>query len=415
MFLRGDRMLIYPRYWLLALLSTVVFTHQLSAQSTIDSTVEGEVGVSEIGRTDNGEWFYEYSVSVAADSPIAPTIFRLTFDEPLYDFDLISGPSSWDTVLRHRYSLATKGDERLVINRSSQTDSGTTELEVCYWPTPPTRTDFFLGCGSGQTVEVTPAGSLPGSIPQISAQPTAEFPVGDGRELHLSVAQEISDAIEEYEQALAEDGWTVDHTNVRADLRWATLTDAITQGGSQRFGFVTEWGPGDGALTFNLTGFNRIGGGIRSGELPCSGEECELRGPAIEPVEMPDPEPLVGDCNVDGVVDANDLDCGCSTGIDIVRMAANIPDGDVDGDGVVSVRDFLALSRNFNQEGGYRDGDLNCDGFVTVRDFLTLSRNFGTSSASASSAAAVVPEPTSFVLSLALLFLAGVRRRRKRI
>ena len=51
--------------------------------------------------------------------------------------------------------------------------------------------------------------------------------------------------------------------------------------------------------------------------------------------------------------------------------------GDADGDGSVTIRDFLALSRNFSKAGGLAEGDFDGDGVVTIRDFLALSRNFG--------------------------------------
>ena len=57
---------------------------------------------------------------------------------------------------------------------------------------------------------------------------------------------------------------------------------------------------------------------------------------------------------------------------------AGFPLADINFDRVVSVRDFLRLSRNFNTEQDYEGGDINCSGSVDVRDFLILSREFGT-------------------------------------
>ena len=53
--------------------------------------------------------------------------------------------------------------------------------------------------------------------------------------------------------------------------------------------------------------------------------------------------------------------------------------GDLDGDGCVTIGDFLTFSKNFAMEvsGGSEDGDFDGDGTVNIRDFLTFSRNFG--------------------------------------
>jgi len=50
---------------------------------------------------------------------------------------------------------------------------------------------------------------------------------------------------------------------------------------------------------------------------------------------------------------------------------------DLDGD--VDFADFLRMSTNFGQEGGWEDGDINGDGLVTFADFIILSQNFGDS------------------------------------
>ena len=54
--------------------------------------------------------------------------------------------------------------------------------------------------------------------------------------------------------------------------------------------------------------------------------------------------------------------------------------GDLDGDGSVNFRDFLALAVNFgNDVDRYADGDVNCDRTVEFGDFLILSAHFGPS------------------------------------
>ena len=100
----------------------------------------------------------------------------------------------------------------------------------------------------------------------------------------------------------------------------------------------------------------------------------------------------LGDCNQDGVVDYQDLNCACgSKEIDEVLAATGLLLGDLDGNESVDFADFLKLSANFgNDVADYLQGDLDCSGDVSFEDFLTLSANFGKSS----QAIATVPEPS---------------------
>ncbi len=53
-------------------------------------------------------------------------------------------------------------------------------------------------------------------------------------------------------------------------------------------------------------------------------------------------------------------------------------DGDINGDGSVTLADFFVLKANFGQSGKTRSqGDLNGDGSVTLADFFVLKQNFG--------------------------------------
>jgi glucose/arabinose dehydrogenase len=61
--------------------------------------------------------------------------------------------------------------------------------------------------------------------------------------------------------------------------------------------------------------------------------------------------------------------------------------GDLNGDGSVSIADFLRLSGNFNMPGQWGQGDLNADGTVTIADFLALAGNFGATAPAAPQAA----------------------------
>ena len=119
-------------------------------------------------------------------------------------------------------------------------------------------------------------------------------------------------------------------------------------------------------------------------------------------------QPAAGDCNGDGVVDASDLSCACSSGtIDDVLAATGLPRGDLDGDGSVGFLDFLGLANNFGTEGDYTSGDIDCSGDVGFLDFLALANQFGATAAEAAS----VPEPSS--LTLLMLGLLAISKRRK--
>lgn len=120
-----------------------------------------------------------------------------------------------------------------------------------------------------------------------------------------------------------------------------------------------------------------------------------------------------GDCNGDGIVDASDLTCACTSGsLADVLSGTGLVAGDFDGNGAVDFSDFLTLSSNFNQSGDYVDGDADCDGVVGFPDFLTLSANFG------AAASVSVPEPSSGAGALLwagpLLFIGARTRRRTR-
>lgn len=75
--------------------------------------------------------------------------------------------------------------------------------------------------------------------------------------------------------------------------------------------------------------------------------------------------------------------------------------GDFNGDLEVNFADFLILSRNFGESGGWQDGDATADGLITFSDFLILSQSFGNSVASAS--VQTVPEPSMQRLAICCL------------
>lgn len=118
------------------------------------------------------------------------------------------------------------------------------------------------------------------------------------------------------------------------------------------------------------------------------------------------------DCNGDGEVNFNDLNCACSAlaSLDDILFELNLPKGDLDGDGSVAFADFLILSDGYADEGSYADGDLDCSGEVSFADFLILSFNFG----STTEEAAMVPEPASCWMLLPAIVAIGMFRGRRR-
>ena len=119
---------------------------------------------------------------------------------------------------------------------------------------------------------------------------------------------------------------------------------------------------------------------------------------------------IVGDCNGDGSLTAEDLACVANIPErDAVLAALNTLPGDLDGVGGVAFPDFLVLAENFGNEGGYNIGNVDLVGGVAFPDFLILAENFGKTVGQASS----VPEPSGAALaSLAILALGFLRRRR---
>ena len=114
----------------------------------------------------------------------------------------------------------------------------------------------------------------------------------------------------------------------------------------------------------------------------------------------------INDCNGDGVVDIQDVNCACEAGdtdlADAIIIAIGSIVGDADGNGTVDFPDFVRLSNNFQEPGQYTDGDFNWDGTVTFLDFVLLSNNFGSSGGGSGTFDS--PEPTS----LGLLGLGGL-------
>jgi hypothetical protein len=96
--------------------------------------------------------------------------------------------------------------------------------------------------------------------------------------------------------------------------------------------------------------------------------------------------------------------------------------GDANLDGVVDVRDLLALARHYHSTANWVGGDFNYDGTVDINDLKLLAANWNAGSSVASPQLAPllaslglpdvsVPKPTAMMIPLALFGLA--RRKRK--
>ena len=123
------------------------------------------------------------------------------------------------------------------------------------------------------------------------------------------------------------------------------------------------------------------------------------------------------DCDLNNVVDAQDLNCttwiGSLTTLEFTLEDLGIPLGDINMDGRVGFEEFLKVTSNFNKKGRYTDGDFTLDGFIDFSDFLILTRNFGVD-LSQEPAAAAVPEPRVHA-ALILLIVTTARRRRRNV
>lgn len=118
---------------------------------------------------------------------------------------------------------------------------------------------------------------------------------------------------------------------------------------------------------------------------------------------------LLGDCNADQALTADDLAClSTIPERDAVLAALNTLPGDLQGNGDVAFADFLILSGNFGESGNYTDGNIDLAGDIGFPDFLVLSENFGQTLGRA----VAVPEPTGLAWLLWPLLLLSRRRNR---
>ena len=110
------------------------------------------------------------------------------------------------------------------------------------------------------------------------------------------------------------------------------------------------------------------------------------------------------DVHGDGVID--DLDRAMMIEWHLGRIL-----GDADLNDVIDFSDFLALSANFGNAGGWAEGDFDGSGTIEFPDFLILSDSFGRSSRHEGQVS--VPEPTQIeliVIAVLILLLVGACR-----
>ena len=110
------------------------------------------------------------------------------------------------------------------------------------------------------------------------------------------------------------------------------------------------------------------------------------------------------DADGDGDCDADDFDCLIGSLVDRTDDGSGTLIGDVNLDGQVNATDLQLMKDGFGQSAGYGQGNLNLDPLVNVTDLQLLKGVFGQSAAAA-------PEPTS--LALLSLGAAALVRRRK--
>lgn len=188
-------------------------------------------------------------------------------------------------------------------------------------------------------------------------------------------------------------------------------------------------GSGGGTwLNLDAAGLRRIGF-IRF-TVPDDGDEetslnFELDAVSVRHDAISDP----GDLNVDGVVNAADIDAlfaqpadlngdGAADDDDVRHLilspsGLNTFFGDVDLDIDVDIRDLALLATFFGGPGGWAEGDLDGSGHVNISDLAILASNFASNrSAAPATTGSAVPEPASALAAAAALF--GLLRRRDR-
>lgn len=154
------------------------------------------------------------------------------------------------------------------------------------------------------------------------------------------------------------------------------------------------------------------------------------------------PEPVSGDFNADGVLSTDDIDSLNTTiaagtndatfdlngdgNVDLADQsdwlsqaatengfAEPFLPGDTNLDGIVNANDLNSIGLNWQSEASnWTQGDLNADGVVNATDLNLIGLNWQQSIAAAGAEQAAVPEPSSSVLLASMLLGIGLLRKR---
>ncbi|HVU86172.1 MAG TPA: dockerin type I domain-containing protein [Pirellulales bacterium] len=99
-------------------------------------------------------------------------------------------------------------------------------------------------------------------------------------------------------------------------------------------------------------------------------------------------------------------------GLALIPTAAQVLVGDVNLDGIVNSQDLALISSNWLASGANEEGDVNHDGIVNSQDLALVSSNWLATAPGGSGNAAAVPEPGTFVLAIMALLGWQFGRRR---
>lgn len=191
-----------------------------------------------------------------------------------------------------------------------------------------------------------------------------------------------------------------------------------------------------GDIGMNYEGESATDMSVRFGslaDLPLSNAaDDRCMGSATREARIEVIDPMPGDFNLNGLLDADDIDLLSAevraethnAYYDLISNA-NVDEadrvqwvetlkgtnfGDANLDGIVDFEDFLRLSGGYGLPLGWADGDTDGDFMVSFLDFLKLSGNFR--KGAVFEAAESVPEPSGSMLHLiSLCVLLAVRRR----
>lgn len=89
--------------------------------------------------------------------------------------------------------------------------------------------------------------------------------------------------------------------------------------------------------------------------------------------------------------------------------------GDFNGDGMVDAGDYTLWRNHFGESEVVLSGNGDSSGVVDHRDYEIWKGNFGTSSALHAAPSSTIPEPSSILLALTAVGLAGLQLRNHRL